>query len=34
MMNYSKWNDPKNYARMTAELAESAISETPIFAGG
>ncbi len=34
MMNYSKWNDPKNYARMTAELAESAISETPIFAAG
>lgn len=33
-MNYSKWNDPKNYARMTAELAESAISETPIFAAG
>lgn len=32
MMNYSKWNNPKNYARMTAELAESVVSETPIFA--
>lgn len=32
MMNYTKWNDPKNYSRMTAELAEFAVPEKPIFA--
>lgn len=31
-MNYTKWNDPKNYTRMTAELAEFAVPENPIFA--
>lgn len=31
-MNYTKWNDPKNYSRMTAELAEFAVPENPIFA--
>lgn len=31
-MNYTKWNDPKNYSRMTAELAELAVPENPIFA--
>lgn len=32
MINYTKWNDPKNYTRMTAELAEFAVPENPIFA--
>ena len=32
MMNYTKWNDPKNYSRMTSELAEFAVPENPIFA--
>lgn len=32
MMNYTKWNDPENYSRMTAELAEFAVPENPIFA--
>lgn len=32
MMNYTKWNDPKNYERMTAELASYAVPENPIFA--
>lgn len=31
-MNYTKWNDPKNYTRMTAELAEFTVPENPIFA--
>lgn len=32
-MNYTKqWNDPKNYSRMTAELANLAVPEKPIFA--
>ena len=32
MMNYTKWNDPKTYGRMTAELVAYAVPETPIFA--
>lgn len=32
MMNYTKWNDPKTYERMTAELAAYTVPETPIFA--
>lgn len=32
MMNYTKWNDPKTYRRMTAELAAYTVPETPIFA--
>lgn len=31
-MNYTKWNDPKNYGRMTAELAAYTVPENPIFA--
>lgn len=31
-MKYSKWNDPKCYTRMTAELAEYAVPENPIYA--
>lgn len=31
MMNYTKWNDPKNYTRMISELAEFAIMEPPLF---
>ena len=32
-MNYTKqWNDPKNYSRMTTELAKLAVPEKPIFA--
>lgn len=31
MMNYSKWNDPKNYERMTEELATYKVPEAPIF---
>ena len=31
-MNYTKWNDPKSYSRMTTELAEFVVPETPIFA--
>lgn len=32
MMNYTKWNNPKTYERMTAELAAYTVPETPIFA--
>ena len=32
MVNYTKWNDPKTYRRMTAELAANTVPETPIFA--
>jgi len=32
MMNYTKWNDPKTYGRMTADLAAYAVPENPIFA--
>lgn len=32
MIAYTKWNDPKNYGRMTAELEEYAVPENPIFA--
>lgn len=32
MLNYSKWNDPKTYRRMTAEMAAYAVPETPVFA--
>ena len=32
MMNYTKWNDPNTYRRMTAELAANTVPETPIFA--
>lgn len=32
MMNYTKWNDPKIYSRMTAELAEHDVPENPIYA--
>lgn len=31
MMNYTKWNDPKTYERMTAELAAYTVPETPIL---
>lgn len=31
-MNYTKWNDPKTYGRMTADLAAYAVPENPIFA--
>ena len=31
-MTYTKWNDSKNYRRMTIELAEFAVPENPIFA--
>lgn len=31
-MNYTKWNDPKKYSRMTFELAEFVAPENPIFA--
>ena len=31
-MNYTKWNDPNTYRRMTAELAANTVPETPIFA--
>ena len=32
MMNYTKWNDPKTYGRMTTELAAYTVPENPIFA--
>lgn len=32
MMNYTKWNDPKTYRRMTADLATYVVPENPIFA--
>lgn len=32
MMNYTKWNDPKTYRRMTTELAAYSVPEHPIFA--
>lgn len=32
MINYSKWNDPKKYQRMTAELVNYEIPEKAIFA--
>lgn len=31
MMNYTKWNDPKTYGRMTADLAAYAVPENSIF---
>lgn len=31
MMNYTKWNDPKTYGRMTADLAAYAVPENPIL---
>ena len=32
MNDTRQWNDPKNYSRMTSELAELVIPRTPIFA--
>lgn len=32
MITYTKWNDPKNYGRMTEELAEYTVPENPVFA--
>jgi len=32
MLNYTKWNDPKTYRRMTVEPAVYTVTETPIFA--
>lgn len=32
MINYTKWNDPKNYTRMTAGLKGFSVPENPIFA--
>ena len=32
MMNYTKWNDPKTYGRVTAELTAYTVPENPIFA--
>ena len=32
-MNYTKWNDPKTYRRMTADLAAYTVPDTPAFGG-
>ena len=32
MMNYTKWNDPKTYGRVTEELTAYTVPENPIFA--